>query len=159
MARRLAAARIGNVAGIPDGILGIYSAIGVNYSMKFKRNAACAVMALELAVQRAVRIGLLGLAVSALIPASLASAAGDAAAGGEKSYTCLGCHGVKHYVNTYPSYHVPRIAGQHEVYLISALQAYRAKTRSHPTMQANAALLSNQDIEDIAAWFAAQGAK
>lgn len=89
--------------------------------------------------------------------ASSAQAAGDVAAGGEKAYTCLGCHGVKHYVNTYPSYHVPRIAGQHAEYLVAALQAYRAKTRSHPTMQANAALLSDQDIEDIAAWFAAQG--
>ncbi len=89
--------------------------------------------------------------------ASSAQAAGDVAAGGGKAYTCLGCHGVKHYVNTYPSYHVPRIAGQHAEYLVAALQAYRAKTRSHPTMQANAALLSDQDIEDIAAWFAAQG--
>lgn len=127
--------------------------------MKFKRNAACAVMAFKVTVQRAVRIGMLGLAVSALTPISLAIAAGDVAAGGEKSYTCLGCHGVKHYVNTYPTYHVPRIAGQHEAYLVAALQAYRSKTRSHPTMQANAALLTDQDIEDIAAWFAAQGAK
>jgi len=62
-----------------------------------------------------------------------------------KAYTCLGCHGVEHYVNTYPSYHVPKIAGQHVEYLVAALQAYRAKTRSHPTMQANAALLSDQE--------------
>jgi len=88
---------------------------------------------------------------------SLAHAAGDAAAGETKAHTCLGCHGVKHYVNTYPTYHVPLIAGQHEQYLIAALQAYRAKTRSHPTMQANAGLLTDQDIEDISAWFAAQG--
>ncbi len=127
--------------------------------MKFKRNAASAVVAFKVAVQGAVRIGMLGLAVSALMPVSQAMAAGDAAAGGEKAYTCLGCHGVKHYVNTYPTYHVPRIAGQHEAYLVAALQAYRAKTRSHPTMQANAALLTDQDIEDISAWFAAQGAK
>jgi len=87
----------------------------------------------------------------------MAQAEGDAAAGEGKAYTCLGCHGVKHYVNTYPSYHVPRIAGQHTEYLIAALQAYRAKSRPHPTMQANAALLSDQDIKDIAAWFSAQG--
>lgn len=86
-----------------------------------------------------------------------ALADGDVAAGAEKAHTCLGCHGVKHYVNTYPTFHVPRIAGQHAEYLVAALQAYRAKTRSHPTMQANAALLSDQDIEDIAAWFASQG--
>ena len=86
-----------------------------------------------------------------------AQAAGDAVSGGAKAYTCLGCHGVKHYVNVYPTYHVPRIAGQHQEYLISALKAYRSKQRSHETMQANAALLSDQDIEDIAAYFSAQG--
>jgi len=103
------------------------------------------------------RLVKLGLLAATLMSASALHAAGDAAAGEEKSHTCLGCHGVKHYVNTYPSYHVPRIAGQHAEYLVAALQAYRAKTRSHPTMQANAALLTDQDIEDIAAWFAAQG--
>ncbi len=84
-------------------------------------------------------------------------AEGDAAAGAQKAYTCLGCHGVKHYVNTYPTYHVPRIAGQHEAYLVSALKAYRSKTRSHQSMQANAALLSDQDIADIAKYFASEG--
>ena len=99
-------------------------------------------------------------AVSALFWGNLsgqALAAGDAAAGAEIAHTCLGCHGVKHYVNTYPTYHVPRIAGQHEAYLVSALHAYRGGLRDHPTMQANASSLSNQDIEDIAAYFAAQG--
>lgn len=86
-----------------------------------------------------------------------AFAAGDAAAGEEKAYTCLGCHGVEHYVNTYPTYKVPRVAGQHEAYLVAALQAYRAKLRSHATMQANAANLSDQDIADIAAYFANKG--
>lgn len=86
-----------------------------------------------------------------------AMAAGDAEAGAAKAWTCLGCHGVDHYVNVYPSYHVPRIAGQNEEYLIAALQAYRGKLRAHPTMQANASLLSDQDIQDIAAWLSQQG--
>lgn len=94
----------------------------------------------------------------AVVSVSGVHAQGDAAAGETKAHTCLGCHGVQHYVNTYPSYHVPLIAGQHAEYLVAALQAYRAKTRSHPTMQANAALLSDEDIQDIAAWFASQGA-
>lgn len=85
--------------------------------------------------------------------------AGDAAAGEKKAYTCLGCHGVLHYVNTYPTYHVPRLGGQHEEYLIAALKAYRAKTRAHGTMQANANLLTDEDIADIAAYFASQGSK
>jgi cytochrome c553 len=85
------------------------------------------------------------------------SAAGDPAEGAKKAYTCLGCHGVEHYVNAYPTYKVPRIAGQHEAYLVAALQAYRGKTRHHPTMQANAGLLSDQDIADISAYLASQG--
>jgi len=89
--------------------------------------------------------------------ATTALAEGDAAAGETKAHTCLGCHGVKHYVNTYPTYKVPRIGGQNAEYLQAALQAYRAGTRKHGTMQANANLLTDQDIEDIAAWFAAQG--
>ncbi len=108
---------------------------------------------------RLCRAALLGVAACVLLPGSLALAEGDAAAGGEKAHTCLGCHGIKHYINTYPTYHVPRIAGQNREYLAAALHAYRDQTRSHPTMQANAGLLSDQDIEDIAAWFAAQGAK
>ena len=83
----------------------------------------------------------------------VSQAEGDAAAGAQKAYTCLGCHGVKHYVNTYPTYHVPKIAGQHEAYLVAALKAYRSKSRPHMSMQANAGLLSDQDIADIAAYF------
>lgn len=99
---------------------------------------------------------LTGVAAAAALSVSTVSlAAGDAEAGGKKAYTCLGCHGVKHYVNVYPTYHVPKIAGQHETYLVAALKAYRNGQRKHETMQANAGLLSDQDIEDIAAYFAA----
>jgi len=111
----------------------------------------------SIAPHRPLALALLGAAlfVGALPAAALA--AGDADAGGVKAYTCLGCHGVKHYVNSYPTYHVPRIAGQNAEYIVLALQAYRAGTRKHQTMQSNAGLLTDQDIEDIAAWFAAQG--
>ena len=119
--------------------------------------AAASKSAVATDVSRLVKVGFLTASLACVVVAPTAQAEGDASAGEAKAYTCLGCHGVKHYVNTYPSYHVPRIAGQHSAYLIAALQAYRAKTRSHPTMQANAALLSDQDIEDISAWFAAQG--
>jgi len=103
------------------------------------------------------------LSISALCSAALllsmgpANAAGDAEAGAKKAHTCLGCHGVEHYVNTYPTYKVPRVAGQHEAYIVSALQAYRSKARGHLTMQANAANLTDQDIADIAAYFASKG--
>ncbi len=91
-----------------------------------------------------------------MFAATSAQAEGDAGAGAEKAYTCMGCHGVKHYVNTYPTYHVPKLAGQHQTYLISALKAYRDGLRKHETMQANASSLTDQDIEDIAAFFANQ---
>ena len=104
----------------------------------------------------AVSRGLLILVLTALFVLP-AHAAGDAAAGAKKAYTCLGCHGVKHYVNTYPTFHVPRIAGQHEAYLVAALKAYRGKLRSHQSMQANTGLLTDQDIDDIAAYFASVG--
>lgn len=81
-------------------------------------------------------------------------AAGNVEEGRIKSYTCTGCHGIKFYKNAYPNYHVPRLGGQNEAYIVSALKAYRSKERSHSTMQAQAGSLSDQDIADIAAYFA-----
>lgn len=81
-------------------------------------------------------------------------AEGDPAAGARKAVTCLGCHGVEGYRNAYPSYHVPKLGGQHAAYLVSALQAYKDGLRSHGTMQAQASQLSEQDMQDIAAYFA-----
>ncbi len=85
--------------------------------------------------------------------AGTATAAGDASAGRVKATTCLGCHGIPGYNNVYPTYHVPKVGGQHAQYLVSALQAYKAGQRDHKTMQAQAINLSDQDMEDIAAFF------
>lgn len=78
---------------------------------------------------------------------------GDPARGRVKADTCLGCHAIPSYTNTYPMYHVPKVGGQNEAYIISALLAYRAGNRDHETMHGNAAALSDQDIADIAAFF------
>ena len=86
-----------------------------------------------------------------------AHAAGDPAAGEKKFYTCYGCHGVVDYKNAYPEYSVPKLRHQNAAYLIAALQEYRDGTRPHPTMHAQASSLSDQDIEDIAAYL--QGAE
>lgn len=83
-----------------------------------------------------------------------ATVVGNAQAGKDKVYTCHGCHGVPGYENAYPNYHVPRIAGQNEQYLISALHEYQSGDRTHPTMTAQADSLSDQDIADIAAYLA-----
>ena len=55
------------------------------------------------------------------------------------STTCMGCHGIAGYRNAYPSYRVPKLGGQTASYLASALQAYKARQRSHPSMRGVAA--------------------
>lgn len=80
--------------------------------------------------------------------------AADAEAGKIKAITCSGCHGISSYFNVYPSYKVPKIAGQNEKYLVSSLEAYKNGDRKHGTMQAQAESLSQEDIADISAWFA-----
>lgn len=86
-----------------------------------------------------------------------ALAEGDPEAGEKKATTCLGCHGVEGYRNSYPSYRVPKLGGQKASYIVSALQAYKNGERSHKTMQSQAANLSEQDMQDIAAYFAQAG--
>jgi cytochrome c553 len=93
-------------------------------------------------------------ATPATTPAAGAPATptGDASRGKELTYTCQGCHGVTGYKNAYPNYHVPKIGGQSPQYLINALTEYQQGKRKHPTMQAQAASFSAQDIADIAAY-------
>ncbi|GHB94740.1 c-type cytochrome [Thermomonas carbonis] len=89
------------------------------------------------------------IAAPAAAPTALS---GDATRGKGLTYTCRGCHGVEGYKNAYPSYHVPKLGGQSEVYLRNALLEYRGAKRKHPTMQAQAESFSEQDIADIAAY-------
>ena len=79
---------------------------------------------------------------------------GDRERGKAISYTCLGCHGVVGYKNAYPMYSVPKLEGQNPDYLAVALHGYREGDRSHLTMHDQASTLSDQDITDIAAYFA-----
>jgi len=77
----------------------------------------------------------------------------DPQRGREIGYTCFGCHGIPYQTNVYPTYPVPKIGGQTYGYIVSALKSYRAGDRQHPTMQAQANTLNDQDIRDIAAYF------
>jgi cytochrome c553 len=79
-------------------------------------------------------------------------AAGDASRGRMLTFTCQGCHGIEGYQNAYPSYHVPKIGGQSQQYLVNALTEYKEGRRQHPTMQAQSQSFSEQDIADIAAF-------
>lgn len=94
------------------------------------------------------------LAVCLFAASGPALAMGNAEAGEDKAYTCTGCHGIPGYKNVYPTYHVPKLGGQNYEYLVLALKAYRAGERDHKTMDLQAESLSDQDIEDISAYFA-----
>ncbi|SEN66539.1 c-type cytochrome [Nitrosomonas marina] len=86
---------------------------------------------------------------------SNAQAEGDAAAGKELNSMCVGCHGIEGYRTAFPTtYHVPKIGGQHAEYIVKSLEGYRDGTRSHPSMTALAKTLSDQDIKDLAAFYA-----
>lgn len=98
----------------------------------------------------------LALAVSTMFMAAPAGAAGDPVAGKTLGWTCLGCHGIETYKNVYPTYSVPKLRGQHAEYLSLALKAYRTGERSHGTMHAHAASLTDQEIEDISAYLAGE---
>ncbi|MDH4071824.1 MAG: cytochrome c4 [Gammaproteobacteria bacterium] len=98
-----------------------------------------------------------GTIVAVAILARPVAAEGDAAQGEKLGFTCLGCHGIEGYRNAYPSFRVPRLGGQKADYIRAALTAYRAGTRPHPTMQAQASSLSDADIENLVAWIATQG--
>jgi cytochrome c553 len=80
-----------------------------------------------------------------------AALAGDAAAGKAKSVTCIGCHGANG-ISAVPLY--PNLAGQKEQYLISSMKAYRDGQRNNPIMSPMAKPLSDEDIANLAAYYA-----
>ncbi|CAH0524961.1 hypothetical protein VHP8226_00638 [Vibrio hippocampi] len=83
-----------------------------------------------------------------------AMAAGDAAAGKAKSAVCAACHGTDG-IAIIPGY--PNLKGQNEQYLISSMNAYKSKERNgglSVLMQAQASMLSDQDIANLAAYYA-----
>ena len=85
-----------------------------------------------------------------------AFAAGDAAAGKQKTVMCAGCHGIPGYKTAYPSvYNVPKLGGQKAGYIVKALQAYKSGERKHPSMVGVAASLSDKDMADLAAYYSA----
>jgi cytochrome c553 len=91
--------------------------------------------------------------------AQAADVVGNAKAGQGKVAMCIGCHGIADYRTAYPEvYRVPILGGQNATYLANALHAYKKGDRHFDTMRAITASLSDQDIADIAAYYAAQTA-
>lgn len=73
----------------------------------------------------------------------------------EKISMCIGCHGIQGYRASFPEvYRVPKIAGQNAAYIEAALRQYASGARSHPTMDGISRTLSDQDIADVAAYYA-----
>ena len=89
----------------------------------------------------------------ALLVASTSLSAGDIARGKELSASCAACHGADGN-STIPAN--PKLAGQYDSYLVHALKSYRDGSRQNAIMAGFAANLSDQDIADLAAYFAAQ---
>jgi len=87
-------------------------------------------------------------------------AEGDPAAGKNKTTMCTGCHGIPGFRAAYPeTYQVPKLGGQNPGYIVAALKAYKAGERNHPTMKAIASSLTEQDMADLAAYYADAGRK
>jgi len=81
---------------------------------------------------------------------------GDAAAGATKAAVCGACHGVGGNGIINPEW--PKLAGQHSSYTLGQLKAFKANERKNPVMYGQSAALSDQDMADLAAYFAAQKA-
>jgi len=82
-----------------------------------------------------------------------ALAQGDATAGQAKSAICAACHGADGN-SVVPNW--PKLAGQHEQYLVRQVTLIKAGARPVPEMAGITPGLSDQDILDISAWFTAQ---
>jgi cytochrome c553 len=87
---------------------------------------------------------------------SIAYGQGDATAGKQKAALCAGCH-AEDGNSTTPIF--PRLAGQHEKYLIRQLADFKSGKRADPTMQAMAAGLSEEDMKDLGAFYQNQSPK
>ena len=95
------------------------------------------------------------LSASAQTPQGTAVSQGDAVVGAQNVQRCQGCHGIPGWRTAYPEvYQVPKIAGQHSTYFVSALKAYKSGERKHPGMRAIAVSLSDKDMADLAAYYA-----
>lgn len=92
---------------------------------------------------------LLGLAAAVLQAAPAAGA--DAAAGRQKARQCQTCHGIDGIAKIPIA---PHLAGESQIYLETQLKAFRSGKREHEMMSVVAKNLSDEDISDLAAWYA-----
>ncbi|QTN24503.1 cytochrome c [Rhizobacter sp. AJA081-3] len=91
----------------------------------------------------------LPLLLAAALPG--AAVAGDASAGRLKAQACSVCHGP---VGIAVAPETPNLAGEPEGYIVRQLRAFRTGKRQHEVMNVIAKPLSDEDIDNVAAWFA-----
>lgn len=104
-------------------------------------------------MKKALMIALATLTIGA---SAVAWSAGDAAAGKTKAAVCAACHAADgNSVN--PEW--PKLAGQHDTYILKQLQNFKNKERENVLMSPQAAVLADQDMLDLAAYFSSQEAK
>lgn len=103
-----------------------------------------------------VRSSIVGLALT-FLGANVALAAGDAAAGKDQAVPCSACHGQDGATGLDPTY--PNLAGQSEKYLFAQLQMIQDNSRAIPLMAGQLNGKSDQDLQDMAAYFASLPAK
>lgn len=95
-----------------------------------------------------------GMVIGMSLMAGQVMAAGDVAAGQAKAAVCAACHGADG-IAVIPGY--PNLKGQNEQYIVTSINAYKNKERSGglaAVMQAQAAMLSDADIANLAAYYA-----
>ena len=98
---------------------------------------------------RPVQTGLV--VVAACLMSCVSSAlAGDVAAGRDKSMDCLACHGA---VGVSDHYMWPTLAGQQQGYLVKQMKDFRDGARHDPWMSPMARWLTDEDIDDLAAYY------
>lgn len=88
------------------------------------------------------------------VPAFAAGVKGSVTAGAEKAKTCAACHGATGNESLDDTY--PKLAGQHPDYLAKALHDYKSGARPNAIMAGFAAGLSDEDIDDLSAFYASQ---
>jgi len=102
------------------------------------------------------RVSALSVSLALILAAGAAHAAGgDPKAGKEKAQTCASCHGEKGRAG---QANYPKLAGQHADYLYRALAQYKSGERQNNVMAGMVSDLSDQDMRDLAAYYANQEA-
>ena len=90
-------------------------------------------------------------AVALFLVVASPALAGDAQSGRTKARTCVPCHGTNG-IATNPG--APHLAAQPHVYLVEQLRNFRSGKRQDPVMSVIARPLTDEDIDDLASWFA-----